>query len=893
MGRLVRIFVLYAAAFSACAAHAAEATLVADAHVNSALPTVNSGSLANLNVGNGYTTLLQFDLGLLPAGTTSAQVSRAVLRLYVNRLDTVGLVNLQPITSSWQESNVTYATIPTLAAAAQVVNVTQSGAYVAVDVTSLVQGWIANPSTNHGLALTAATASLQLDSKENDLTAHPAVLDIGIVSQGPAGPAGATGAAGPSGSPGANGSPGPAGPSGLKGDAGATGANGPAGPAGQSSGTLPYQGTYTSISNYTVNDVVSYQGSSYISLIASNRGNTPAFSPAQWGILALGSIGATGPVGSTGPTGQQGLPGFGVAGTPGATGSQGPTGPQGLPGLNYQGAYQTTNNYTLGDVVLWQGTTYSSLHASNHGNTPSFSPSDWGILSERGPTGAPGSQGVQGPTGSQGPPGSVGPPGERGDQGLQGVAGQAGAQGIPGATGLQGLSGPMGPQGVAGPTGLSWQGPYSSTTNYANADGVLYNGQAYVSLIASNHGNIPDLSPFAWSLFATAGSSGSAGAQGAIGPQGNAGPQGIAGQQGNPGPTGAVGPQGPAVATYTGIYASTTNYILRDAASFNGATYVSLVGSNHGNTPDASPAYWAILAAQGPSGPAGPPGAPGTPGATGAQGVQGPQGAQGPPLTYSGGWLTTTSYAIGAAVTYADSSYIAIAANTGRQPDVSPASWGLLAQAGPAGALGSTGPQGPQGFNGPQGTAGSTGSSGPAGPTGAGASVAIGTVTTSAPGTQAAITNSGTSTAAVLNFTLPQGAPGTNGTGGSGTSQSMSGIPFVSTLHMVSFNAKFYSVNGPNSSINEADTTLTWVPGTCTATRLTAFSGQANPIAITLRAGASPTSMSDSTLTCTASPNASCTGTSSIPIAAGSFVDLSITGANGNASPVWTALECY
>ena len=51
----------------------AEAILVADAHVNSAMPAVNSGAISNLNVGGGYTALLQFDLSMLPAGTTSAR----------------------------------------------------------------------------------------------------------------------------------------------------------------------------------------------------------------------------------------------------------------------------------------------------------------------------------------------------------------------------------------------------------------------------------------------------------------------------------------------------------------------------------------------------------------------------------------------------------------------------------------------------------------------------------------------------------------------------------------------------------------------------------------------------------------------------------------------------
>jgi hypothetical protein len=896
MGRLSRIFVVCAAAFSGCTAHAVEATLIADTHVNSALPTVNSGGLANLNVGNGYTTLLKFDLSLLPAGTASAQVSRAILRLYVNRLDTAGLVSLQPITSAWQEGSVTYATIPSLAAATQVVNVTQSGAYIALDVTAVVQGWIANPTTNNGLALSAATASLQLDSKENDLTAHPAALDIVTVSQGPAG---ATGAAGPAGPPGATGSvglpgatgpagsPGPAGLAGAtgpKGDPGATGATGPAG----LSGSLPYQGVYSSTTNYAANDVVTYQGSSYISLVASNHGNTPPFSPAAWGVLALGAVGATGPAGATGPVGQQGPPGYGVAGAAGATGPQGPTGPQGLPGLNYQGTYQSTTNYTLGDVVLWQGTTYASLHTANHGNTPDASPTDWGILSQRGPAGPVGASGLPGPTGPQGPPGSVGPPGERGDQGAQGIPGQAGAQGIPGIAGAQGLQGPMGPQGIPGPTGLSWQGPYASTTNYNIADGVLYNGQAYVSLIPSNHGNTPDQSPTAWSLFAASGSPGATGATGPAGPQGSIGPQGVTGSQGIPGATGATGPQGPPVVTYTGNYASTTNYAMNDAASFGGSTYVSLVAANHGNTPGLSPTYWAVLAAQGPAGATGSQGVAGTPGATGAQGPQGQQGDPGPPITFAGSWLTGVAYPLGTVVSYLGSSYVALVANTSRPPDVSPTSWSLLAQAGTAGA---PGPQGLQGFNGPQGATGPAGPAGPAGPTGAGATLAIGTVTTTAPGTQASVTNSGTATAAVFNFSLPQGAPGTNGSG-SGGSQSLSGIPFVSTLHTVSFNTRYYALNGPGASLNEDPNIVTWVPAACTATRLVAYSQQANPITIALRTGTSPMSLSDSTLTCTVSPNTSCSATSSIPIAASSFVDLGITGANGTNASVWTALEC-
>ena len=86
-----------------------------------------------------------------------------------------------------------------------------------MDVTSLVQGWISNPATNNGLALSAGTAMVQFDSKENDQTAHAATLDVELVDAGPAGVAGAAGAAGATGS---------AGSTGLTGAVGATGSVG-------------------------------------------------------------------------------------------------------------------------------------------------------------------------------------------------------------------------------------------------------------------------------------------------------------------------------------------------------------------------------------------------------------------------------------------------------------------------------------------------------------------------------------------------------------------------------------------------------------------------------------------------------------------------------------------
>ncbi|HZL24982.1 MAG TPA: DNRLRE domain-containing protein, partial [Acidobacteriaceae bacterium] len=170
----------------------AQATLVADAHVSSAQPTVNAGTLTNLNVGGGYTTLVRFDLSMLPAGTTASQVTRAVLRVYCNRADTPGLVAVQPVGAAWGEYSVTYATMPILGLAVQTAQVSAADTFATFDVTATVQGWVAAPASNFGLALSAGTAVVQFDSKENDETGHAPELQIvlaagGVGTQGPVG----------------------------------------------------------------------------------------------------------------------------------------------------------------------------------------------------------------------------------------------------------------------------------------------------------------------------------------------------------------------------------------------------------------------------------------------------------------------------------------------------------------------------------------------------------------------------------------------------------------------------------------------------------------------------------------------------------------------------------
>lgn len=84
---------------------------------------------------------------------------------------------------------------------------------------------------------------------------------------------------------------------------------------------------------------------------------------------------------------------------------------------------------------------------------------------------------------------------------------------------------------------------------------------------------------------------------------------------------------------------------------------------------------------------------------------------------------------------------------------------------GPQGVQGPAGPQGPKGDTGPIGPQGPKGETGAIGPQGDAATVTIGTVTTGAPGTNAIVTNSGTPSEAVFNFTIPRGDTGAAGAG--------------------------------------------------------------------------------------------------------------------------------
>jgi len=233
------------------------------------------------------------------------------------------------------------------------------------------------------------------------------------------------------------------------------------------------------------------------------------------------------------------------------------------------------------------------------------------------------------------------------------------------------------------------------------------------------------------------GPQGPTGPQGATGPQGNtgvtgttgatgpAGPTGAQGLQGGTGPAGATGPQGP-----QGPDGDT---------AYEAALDAGFVGTE---------AEW-LSSMQGVAGPTGPEGPQGETGPAGPQGVQGLQGVQGD--AGATGPAGTSAYLVAVADGFIGDETAWLASLVGAQ-----------------GTQGVQGIQGLQGETGPQGTQGDAGAQGIQGLVGDAATVTVGTVTTGTPGTTVTVTNSGTTGAAILDFTIPEGAAGANGTG-SGT----------------------------------------------------------------------------------------------------------------------------
>lgn len=277
----------------------------------------NYGSAVTINVGGASTdvALVQFDLSTLPAGTTAANIDKATLTLFVNKLTAAGSVNIAIANGVWTESTLTGLNAPVAGATvASGVSIGAVDSYVSVDATAAVEAWL-TATANNGFIITPndAVVNVAFDSKESTTTSHPAVLTITLKATGLTGATGATGATGPIG---------PIGPTGANGANGATGANGAIGATGP---TGPGASIYGDGSNGTAAGVCNITAATSWVTTGANSVQCTNFSiatgitltvPSGTVIRATGTVAITGTltVAAGGGVGWVAAPPYGVSG---------------------------------------------------------------------------------------------------------------------------------------------------------------------------------------------------------------------------------------------------------------------------------------------------------------------------------------------------------------------------------------------------------------------------------------------------------------------------------------------------------------------------------------------------------------------------------------------------
>ncbi|MHB8216259.1 MAG: Kelch repeat-containing protein [Candidatus Sulfotelmatobacter sp.] len=346
---------LYAALFLGLFLSLAAAQIPAtdDSYTASSNPNSNYGAQSALDViGPGVNSYIRFDLTALPAGLTGANVSKATVRLNVNGVTTAGTFDVYEVTKSWTEGAITYSNAPALGTKVNgaVMIPTSKRNFIDVDVTQALQDWLNGTQGNYGIALvpsSGSSISVSFDSKENTSSSHDPELTVSLISAGPQGPAGPPGAAG------ATGAQGPQGVQGLMGLPGATGSQGPAGPVGANGTGFNFRNAFDNSASYAVNDVVTFQGASYVATTANQGPNnpTPDQNSSGWSVMAaqgtVGAAGAQGPSGSAGPAGP--------AGPVGPIGPQGPVGPMPQGAALTNAANTFTTSQTIGGSLVLTG----------------------------------------------------------------------------------------------------------------------------------------------------------------------------------------------------------------------------------------------------------------------------------------------------------------------------------------------------------------------------------------------------------------------------------------------------------------------------------------------------------------------------------------------------------
>jgi microcystin-dependent protein len=243
------------------------------------------------------------------------------------------------------------------------------------------------------------------------------------------------------------------------------------------SGVVNFRGAYNPATAYVVDDSVSYNGSSYVCVLATT-GNLPT-NTTYWQVLA-------------------------------AKGDTGNTGATGAVGLIWRAAYNGATAYVVNDAVYYNGTAYICILAST-GHLPTDN-TYWQILASKGDQGNTGATGNTGAKGAQWRGAWSGATAYVVDDIVQ----DGGSAYIcilnhtnhqpPNGTYWQLVAskGDTGNTGATGAKGMQWKAAWSGATAYVVDDAVYYGGQSYIAILNGTNKQ-PDTNPTYWSLMAQKG----------------------------------------------------------------------------------------------------------------------------------------------------------------------------------------------------------------------------------------------------------------------------------------------------------------------------------------------------------------------------------------------------
>lgn len=165
---------------------------VADTFIHAGLPASNFGDWFFMTVGGSdiARSLLRFDLSSI---ASNYPVDQAVLKVWVDAVSgggTAAALRAYEVTTPWAEGSATWNAPWTVkggdyvepAAASQPISGASVGTWVMLDITPLVQKWVADPAANNGvmLRLRAETSWTQfnLASREYFVSANAPVLEV-------------------------------------------------------------------------------------------------------------------------------------------------------------------------------------------------------------------------------------------------------------------------------------------------------------------------------------------------------------------------------------------------------------------------------------------------------------------------------------------------------------------------------------------------------------------------------------------------------------------------------------------------------------------------------------------------------------------------------------------